>query len=111
MAGVKPCLHCYQNAIAEGGYFAGRNEGQGTSVEILRVATARRTSLTREYVPKNARTATAMPVLFALNMLLRAEQINVFTLRQNRVWRKAAGFRKMATIPVPPPSNVILANQ
>ena len=52
-----------------------------------------------------------MPVLFGLNMLLQTEEGNVFTLREYRAWLKAAGFRKVTTIPVPPPSTVILATK
>ena len=50
-----------------------------------------------------------MPVLFGLNMLLHTEEGNVFTLREYRSWLKAVGFGKVTTIPVPPPTTVILA--
>jgi len=46
-----------------------------------------------------------------LNMLLQTEEGNVFTLSEYRTWLKAAGFRKVATIPVPPPTSVILATK
>ena len=65
--------------------------------------------LIAEYVPNDARTGPAMPLLFGLNMLLQTEEGNVFTLREYRNWLKAAGFRKVTTIPVPPPSTLILA--
>ena len=52
-----------------------------------------------------------MPVLFGLNMLLHTEEGNVFTMSEYRAWLKAAGFRKVATIPVPPPSSLILATK
>jgi SAM-dependent methyltransferase len=67
--------------------------------------------LIAEYVPNDARTGPAMPLLFGLNMLLQTEEGNVFTLREYRAWLKAGGFRKVATIPVPPPSTVILATK
>jgi SAM-dependent methyltransferase len=67
--------------------------------------------LIAEYVPNDARTGPAMPLLFGLNMLLQTEEGNVFTLREYRAWLKAAGFRKVAAIPVPPPSTVILATK
>jgi len=69
------------------------------------------TLLIGEYVPNDARTGPAMPLLFGLNMLLQTEEGNVFTLREYRAWLKTAGFRKVATIPVPPPSTVILATK
>jgi SAM-dependent methyltransferase len=65
--------------------------------------------LIAEFVPNDARTGPAMPLLFGLNMLLQTEEGNVFTLREYRTWLKAAGFRKVTTIPVSPPSTLILA--
>ncbi len=67
--------------------------------------------LIAEYVPNDARTGPAMPMLFGLNMLLQTEEGNVFTLRDYRTWLKAAGFRKVITIPVPPPTTVIVATK
>src|ERR1700686_1350827 len=67
--------------------------------------------LIAEFVPNDARTGPPMPLLFGLNMLLQTEEGNVFTLREYRAWLKAGGFRKVATIPVPPPSTVILATK
>jgi ubiquinone/menaquinone biosynthesis C-methylase UbiE len=67
--------------------------------------------LIAEYVPNDARTGPAMPLLFALNMLLQTDEGAVFTLREYRDWLKAAGFRSVATIPVLPPTTVILATK
>jgi 3-hydroxy-5-methyl-1-naphthoate 3-O-methyltransferase len=64
-----------------------------------------------EYVPNDSRTGPAMPMLFGLNMLLQTEEGAVFTLREYRAWLKAAGFGKVTTVPVPPPSTVILATK
>jgi 3-hydroxy-5-methyl-1-naphthoate 3-O-methyltransferase len=65
--------------------------------------------LIAEYVPNDPRTGPRMPLLFGLNMLLQTEAGAVFTLREYRDWLKAIGFRKVTTVPVPPPSTVILA--
>ncbi len=65
--------------------------------------------LIAEYIPNDARTAPAMPLLFGLNMLLHTEHGNVFTLEEYRAWLKAAGFRKVTTLQVPAPSPLILA--
>jgi ubiquinone/menaquinone biosynthesis C-methylase UbiE len=64
-----------------------------------------------EYVPNDARTGPPMPLLFGLNMLLQTEVGAVFTAQEYRNWLKTAGFRKVATVPVPPPSTVILATK
>jgi len=89
------------------------SEGETHGKELLRKSyTALRPAgklLIAEFVPNDARTGPAMPLLFGLNMLLQTEEGNVFTLREYRAWLKAAGFRKVTTIPVPPPSTLILA--
>lgn len=89
------------------------SEGEKHGRELLQKShAALRTGgklLIAEFVPNDARTGPPMPVLFGLNMLLHTEEGNVFTLREYRAWLKAAGFRKVETIPVPPPSTVILA--
>jgi ubiquinone/menaquinone biosynthesis C-methylase UbiE len=91
------------------------SEGEERGKELLRKSySALRpggTLLIGEYVPNDARTGPAMPMLFGLNMLLQTEEGNVYTLREYRAWLKSAGFRKVTTIPVPPPSTVILATK
>jgi ubiquinone/menaquinone biosynthesis C-methylase UbiE len=91
------------------------SEGETHGKELLRKSYAALRPggrlLIAEYVPNDARTGPAMPLLFGLNMLLQTEEGNVFTLREYRKWLKAAGFRKVTTIPVPPPSTVILASK
>jgi 3-hydroxy-5-methyl-1-naphthoate 3-O-methyltransferase len=91
------------------------SEGEKRGKELLRKSyEALRpggTLLIGEYVPNDTRTGPPMPVLFGLNMLLQTEEGNVYTLREYRAWLKAADFRKVTTIPVPPPSTVILATK
>jgi ubiquinone/menaquinone biosynthesis C-methylase UbiE len=91
------------------------SEGETHGKELLRKSYAALRSggklLIAEFVPNDARTGPAMPLLFGLNMLLQTEEGNVFTLREYRNWLKATGFRKVATIPVPPPSTLILATK
>jgi len=67
--------------------------------------------LIAEYVPNDARTAPAIPLMFGLNMLLHTEQGNVYTMREYRAWLKDAGFRKVTTIIAPAPSPLILARK
>ncbi len=91
------------------------SEGKRHGMELLRKSySALRPGgnlLIAEYVPNDARTGPAMPVLFGLTMLLQTEEGNVFTLREYRSWLKTVGFRKVTTIPVPPPSTVILSTR
>ena len=89
------------------------SEGEKHGKELLRKSYAALRPggklLIAEFVPNDARTGPAMPLLFGLNMLLQTEAGNVFTLREYRTWLKATGFRKVATISAPPPSTLILA--
>jgi SAM-dependent methyltransferase len=89
------------------------SEGETHGKELLRKSYAALRPggklLIAEFVPNDARTGPAMPLLFGLNMLLQTEEGNVFTLREYRTWLKAAGFRKVTTLPVSPPSTLILA--
>lgn len=91
------------------------SEGEKHGRELLRKSYAALRAggklLIAEYVPNDARTGPPMPVLFGLTMLLQTEEGNVFTLREYRSWLKAAGFRKVTTLPVPPPATVILATK
>jgi ubiquinone/menaquinone biosynthesis C-methylase UbiE len=91
------------------------SEGEKHGKELLRKSHAalKRDGklLIAEYVPNDARTGPAMPLLFGLNMLLQTENGSVFTMQEYRTWLKAAGFRKVTTIPVLPPSTVILATK
>jgi 2-polyprenyl-3-methyl-5-hydroxy-6-metoxy-1,4-benzoquinol methylase len=67
--------------------------------------------LVAEYIPNDARSGPVMPVLFGLNMLLHSDEGNVFTMRQYRAWLKAIGFRKVTTVPIPPPASLIMATK
>lgn len=50
-----------------------------------------------DMVPDDDRRGPAFPMLFALNMLLRTEQGDVFTAAQYREWFAAAGFTETRT--------------
>ncbi len=91
------------------------SEGERRGKELLQKSYAALRAggklLIAEFVPNDARTGPAMPLLFGLNMLLQAEEGAVFTLREYREWLKAAGFRTVSTIAVPPPNTVIVATK
>ena len=91
------------------------SEGERHGKQLLRKAAAALRPggklLIAEYVPNDDRTGPAMPLLFGLNMLLQTEEGAVFTLREYTKWLKNAGFKCVSTIPVPPPTTVILATK
>ncbi len=68
--------------------------------------------LIADFIPNDERTGPMIPMLFGLNMLIRATPgADVFTMREYRAWLKEAGFRSVRTIPVPSPSPLILATK
>lgn len=68
--------------------------------------------LIADFIPNDERSGPMIPMLFGLNMLLRAAPgADVFTLREYRTWLKEAGFRRVRTIPAPSPSPLILATK
>lgn len=91
------------------------SEGEQRGKELLRKAAAALRPggklLIAEYVPNDDRTGPEMPLLFGLNMLLQTDEGAVFTLREYRDWLKTAGFSRVSTVPVPPPTTVILATK
>jgi hypothetical protein len=64
-----------------------------------------------EFVPNDERSGPAAPLLFGLNMLINTPAGDVFTMREYRAWLKEAGFTKVATIPAPHVSPLILATK
>ncbi len=68
--------------------------------------------LIADFIPNDERTGPMIPMLFGLNMLIRATPgADVFTMREYRTWLKDAGFRSVKTIPAPSPSPLILATK
>lgn len=91
------------------------SEGQARGKELIRksYAALRRDGLLviAEHVPNDARTGPPLALLFGLNILLHTEAGDVYTMREYRAWLKAAGFRKVTTVPAPAPSPLILATK
>jgi precorrin-6B methylase 2 len=67
--------------------------------------------LIAEIVPNDDRTGPAIPLVFALNMLLHTAEGDVFTMKDYNGWLKDAGFKKVWTVDAPGPSPVILATK
>ncbi len=90
-------------------------EGAGQAQHLLkRVSDALASGgllLIAEFIPNDDRSGPALPLLFGLNMLINTEHGDVFTLREYREWLKAAGFKKVTTIPAPHVSPLILASK
>lgn len=67
--------------------------------------------LIAEIIPDDARQQAAFPLLFAVNMLVKTEEGDTFTLSEYRQWLEAAGFRDVRTLEAPSPSPLILASK
>ena len=67
--------------------------------------------LIADIVPNDDRTGPALPLVFALNMLIHTEQGDVFTMKQYTGWLQQTGFKKIWTVEAPGPSPVILATK
>ena len=72
------------------------SEGEKHGKELLRKSYAALrpggSLLIAEYVPNDARSGPAMPVLFGLNMILHTEDGNVFTMREYRLMAEGRGI-------------------
>jgi alpha-beta hydrolase superfamily lysophospholipase len=66
-----------------------------------------------EFIADEARASRDQPrpLLFAVNMLLVTSEGDAFTLSEMSAWLRAAGLAKIATLPVPGASPVILAER
>jgi 2-polyprenyl-3-methyl-5-hydroxy-6-metoxy-1,4-benzoquinol methylase len=62
-----------------------------------------------EFLPDEGRQGPAIPLIFAVNMLVNTEEGNTFTFRQIASWLKEAGFKRARPLKVAGPWPLILA--
>ncbi len=91
------------------------SEGEARSRHLLqRVSTAMApggTIVIGEFIPDEGRAGPAMPLIFAVNMLVNTDVGDTFTFKQMASWLKEAGFKKPRLVPSPGPSPLILAEK
>lgn len=93
------------------------SEGRGESERLIaRSARALKpggTLVIGEFIADEARASRDQPrpLLFAVNMLLVTSEGDAFTLSEMSAWLRAAGLAKIATLPVPGASPLILAER
>lgn len=63
-----------------------------------------------EFVPDEDRRGPAVPLIFAVNMLVNTDEGSTFTFKQIASWLKEAGFSRPRLLDFPGPSPLILAN-
>ncbi len=67
--------------------------------------------LISEFIPDNERSSAVVPLLFAAIMLIATTDGNTFTMKEYREWLQGAGFSSIATIDIPAPFPLIIANK
>jgi SAM-dependent methyltransferase len=69
------------------------------------------TIVVAEFLPDEGRRGPAIPLIFAVNMLVNSDEGDTFTLKEIKSWLTEAGFRKVRTLDTPGPSPLILADK
>jgi 2-polyprenyl-3-methyl-5-hydroxy-6-metoxy-1,4-benzoquinol methylase len=64
-----------------------------------------------EFIPNDARTGPAVPLIFAVNMLVFTEAGNTFTFPEISEWLVEAGFENPRRLEAPAPSPLVLATR
>jgi ubiquinone/menaquinone biosynthesis C-methylase UbiE len=64
-----------------------------------------------EFTPNKDRRGPAVPLIFAINMLVNTDNGDVFTFDEIKAWLKATGFRNIRQLNAPGPSPLILADK
>jgi len=64
-----------------------------------------------EFLVDDARAASPMSLMFAVNMLVFTDEGDTFSFNEIAAWLREAGFENPRTIDAPGPSPLILANR
>jgi SAM-dependent methyltransferase len=65
----------------------------------------------QEFMPNDDRTGPALPLLFAVNMLVNTEHGDTYTFAELSAWLRESGFASVRLLDVPGPSPLVLANK
>jgi ubiquinone/menaquinone biosynthesis C-methylase UbiE len=91
------------------------SEGAGKSRDLLRKAfqalAPGGTIAIAEFLVNEDRTAPAMGLIFAVNMLVNTDEGDTFSFKEISQWLGEAGFENPRTLDSPAPSPLILANK
>jgi 3-hydroxy-5-methyl-1-naphthoate 3-O-methyltransferase len=64
-----------------------------------------------EFTPNKDRRGPAVPLIFAINMLVNTDNGDTFTFEEIKAWLRETGFRKIRQLDAPGPSPLILADK
>jgi ubiquinone/menaquinone biosynthesis C-methylase UbiE len=91
------------------------SEGEARSRKLLkRVFAALKsggTIVIAEFLPNRDRTGPAIPLIFAVNMLVNTELGDAFTFEEIKTWLQEVGFKKVRSLEGHGPSPLILADK
>ena len=91
------------------------SEGEKRSRELLKKVFAALApggvAAIAEMVPNEDRTGPAMPLIFAVNMLVHTDEGDTFTFGEMSAWLREAGFVNPRQLDAPGPSPLILADR
>jgi SAM-dependent methyltransferase len=89
------------------------SEGEARSRQLLQHVHAAMapggTIVIGEFLPDEGRRGPAVPLIFAVNMLVNTDEGSTFTFKQIASWLKEAGFKRPRMLKVPGPWPLILA--
>lgn len=67
--------------------------------------------LISSFTPDDERSSAVVPLLFAAIQLVDCTEGNTYTMKEYREWLQGAGFSSIATIDIPSPLSLIIANK
>lgn len=67
--------------------------------------------LISSFIPDDERRSAVIPLLYAAIMLTATTEGNTYTMKEYREWLQGAGFQSIATMDIPGPSPLIIANK
>ena len=91
------------------------SEGEDRSRKLLKkvfeAQAAGGTVVIAEFLPDKDRRSPAIPLIFAVNMLVNTDEGDTFTFEEMKSWLQDAGFRKVRKLEARGPSPLILADK
>ena len=89
----------------------GRERSRRLLEKVLAALAPGGTLAIQEFMPNDERTGPALPLLFAVNMLVNTEQGDTYTFAEMSAWLRESGYVSVRLLDVPGPSPLVLANK
>jgi hypothetical protein len=89
----------------------GEHRGRQLVRKIFEALAPGGTLAIQEFMPNDDRTGPALPLLFAVNMLVNTDQGDTDTFAELNTWLQEVGYINVRRLQVPGPSPLVLANK